>query len=327
MDTGTHLVMGLGLAGLSTIDPVVASDPSLAAAVFAGTVLGSQAPDLDTVLRIRGNAAYIRNHRGLSHSIPAVAIWIAAITGLLYLFIPNHSLLHLGLWVALAVCIHIFSDLFNTYGTQAFRPISERWVAWNIIHIFDPTIFLSHTIALFLWSVHAAPPQFIFPVLYGLLILYYLWRTVIHHKLESRLHLHDEHYENGQRYLLIPTVNLFVWNIVKITGANQYMLGEWRKGNIRWIDHIQCSEHPAVAVSRNHPDIASFLYYSSYACAEVVQHAWGFEVRWADVRYRHRKQYPFVAVLLVDHEMTPLDSYVGWLSDSRVRKRLRLQEN
>ena len=80
MDTGTHLVFGLGLAGLAMTDPVVASNPPLFGAVLAGTIIGSQAPDLDGLLRLKSNALYIRNHRGISHSLPAVLIWTVLIT-------------------------------------------------------------------------------------------------------------------------------------------------------------------------------------------------------------------------------------------------------
>src|SRR5699024_9464630 len=70
MDTGTHVVMGVALGGLATLDPVVSNDPTLFTAVMAGTLIGSQAPDFDTVLKLKDNAAYIRPHRGMSHSIP-----------------------------------------------------------------------------------------------------------------------------------------------------------------------------------------------------------------------------------------------------------------
>lgn len=63
MDTATHFVMGLGLAGLSFVDPLVASNGTLAGAVMVATVLASQAPDADTALRLKDNAVYIRNHR------------------------------------------------------------------------------------------------------------------------------------------------------------------------------------------------------------------------------------------------------------------------
>jgi inner membrane protein len=316
-------VVGLGLAGLAYIDPVVAADPTVATAVLIGTVLGSQAPDSDGILRFKSNAAYIRNHRGASHSLPAIGLWTLLITALLHMFFTGLPIVHVGMWVLIAVCVHVFSDLFNTYGTQAGRPITEKWISWNIIHIFDPVIFSSHLVAIFLWSVHLANPRFIFPVLYSLLILYYIWRSLTHYVLESGLYRKDPEYEPGEKYILIPTVNLYVWNIVKRKNDGQFRLGELRNGQLRWVDVVGCHNHPAIEASKDHPDIEAFLYYSTYACAEVKKHSWGFEVRWADVRYRHRKQYPFVAVLLMDRDYQPIDSYVGWVSESRLEKKLR----
>lgn len=324
MDTGTHLVIGLGLAGLAHVDPIVASDPLVATAVMVGTVLGSQAPDSDTLLRLRGNAIYIKNHRGLSHSLPALLIWTALITGLLSLFLSGTALLHAGLWVFGAVCFHVFTDLFNTYGTQAFRPITEKWISWNIIHIFDPFIFVSHLAAIFLWVIRIGRPEIIFPILYGVIGLYYIWRSVTHYKLEKGLAVQDPHFAEGDTYFLIPTVQLTFWNVVKRKSDDSYRLGELKNNELRWIDQVACSTHPAVDASRAHPSIQSFLYFSSFACAEVRDFEWGYEVRWADVRYRHRKQYPFIAVLRMNRNYEPIDSYVGWKSESNLNKKLRV---
>lgn len=75
---------------------------------------------------------------------------------------------------------------------------------------------------------------------------------------------------------------------------------------------------------QKHEDIQALLYFSSFTCAEVKEHRWGYEVRWADVRYRHRKQYPFVGVIHMDHNFKTLDSYVGWVNDTRLEKKLRV---
>src|SRR5690606_13085996 len=79
MDTGTHFAMGIGLFGLAHLDPAVTAHPVTAQAVLLGTVLGSQAPDFDGLFRFKGGAAYIRNHRGFSHSIPMIFVWTAFI--------------------------------------------------------------------------------------------------------------------------------------------------------------------------------------------------------------------------------------------------------
>ncbi|RKJ36732.1 metal-dependent hydrolase, partial [Butyricicoccus sp. 1XD8-22] len=118
MDSGTHLVMGVALGGLALVDPVVANNSMTFGAVMAGTLLGSQAPDIDTVLKLRNNAVYIRHHRGITHSIPAVILWPLAITGLLSLIVPDANAFHIWLWTFLAVFLHVFVDIFNAYGTQ-----------------------------------------------------------------------------------------------------------------------------------------------------------------------------------------------------------------
>ena len=123
MDTGTHIVMGLALGGLATLDPVVAENSATATSVLIAVIIGSQAPDIDTVLKLKNNAVYIRNHRGITHSIPAVLLWPLIITGSVYAFFPGANLLHLWLWTFLAVFLHVFVDIFNAYGTQALKTL------------------------------------------------------------------------------------------------------------------------------------------------------------------------------------------------------------
>jgi len=325
MDTGTHLIMGIGLGGLAAIDPVVAANPAIHTAVLLGTVIGSQAPDLDGLLRLKGNAIYIRNHRGISHSLPAIAIWTALITGLLQLFYRGSlPWLHIGGWVLLAVCVHVFTDLFNTYGTQAMRPFTDKWISWNIIHIFDPIIFTTHVIAILLWAGGFVNPASIFPLMYLFLAIYFVWRTVTSRSTLQRMKTLDTEYHEGDVYIVIPTISLTIWNVVKQVKNGGFAIGNLRNNNLVWIDYVECSDHPAVAKSKNDPAIRSFLYFTSFACADVREHTWGYEVRWCDVRYRHRKQYPFVGVLLMNKKDETIGSYVGWLSDERLLKRLRM---
>src|SRR5690625_247512 len=157
MDTGTHVVMGVALGGLATIDPVVANDPTLMNAVLVGTIVGSQAPDFDTILKLRNNATYIRNHRGLTHSIPAVIFWGILIASIIYLFVPTVPFSHLWLWSFIALIIHVLVDVFKAYGTQALRPFSRKWIAFGFISTFDPYIFFLHIGGITAWLLGANP--------------------------------------------------------------------------------------------------------------------------------------------------------------------------
>src|SRR5690625_3530101 len=131
MDTGTHIVMGVAIGGLATLDPVVANGPTLFNAVFIGAIIGSQAPDFDTILKLKNDAIYIRHHLGFTHSIPAMIIWGILIASIIYMFVPQVDFLHLWAWTFVAVILHVLVDVFNAYGTQVLRPFSNRWVAYG----------------------------------------------------------------------------------------------------------------------------------------------------------------------------------------------------
>ena len=117
-------------------------------AVFAGVVIGSLIPDVDTVLKLRNNAVYIRHHRGITHSIPAVLLWPLILQYCYRLLFPDANFIHLWAWTFLAVFLHVFVDIFNSYGTQALRPFSNKWVAIGVINTFDPIIFVLHVLAI-----------------------------------------------------------------------------------------------------------------------------------------------------------------------------------
>ncbi|NGM84759.1 metal-dependent hydrolase [Paenibacillus sp. 7124] len=328
MDTATHFVMGFGLAGLSFVDPAVSSQPMLAGAVMLATVIGSQAPDADTALRLKSNAVYIRNHRGITHSLPFLLLWPGLITMVLSpIFGLNdaRSVGHLALWSFIAVAIHVFSDLFNTYGTQAARPITERWIAWNIIHIFDPFIFGTHVAAIALWVTGLIPPAPLFVTLYIIIVLYYIWRIVAHARITRSIKLKDIKHDPSDKYIVIPTIKPRRWNVVKAKKEGDYYVGQLNYGRLEWFKHAVNSRHPAVEHSKSHPDIQAFLYFTSYAVAEVEELSSGYIVRWGDVRYLHRKQFPFVAVLVMDHQYHPLQTYVGWLSSEKLDERFAIE--
>ncbi|WP_046215856.1 metal-dependent hydrolase [Paenibacillus wulumuqiensis] len=328
MDTATHFAMGFGLAGLAYVDPVVASDPRLAIAVMVATIIGSQAPDSDTILRLKDNATYVRNHRGITHSLPFMALWIALISGFTSLLLHQEGFWHILLWTAVAVGLHVFTDLFNTYGTQAVRPFSETWISWNIINIFDPFIFGTHIIALLLWLTGLVAPAPLFVTLYAVIAVYYVWRTLTHWYLTRKVEQMD--IEDGRspepdgHYVLIPTISLRRWHVVHAKKDGSYRIGWYSPDKLIWIDSIQSMSHPAIEASRNHRDIRALLYFSSYTVSEVEKTSNGYIVRWADVRYRHRRQYPFVAVVVMDENFNAIDSYVGWLSPDKMNDRISL---
>lgn len=324
LDSGTHFVMGIALGGLALADPVVASHPVTFAAVMAGTIIGSQAPDVDTVLKLRNNAVYIRHHRGITHSIPAVLLWPLLISGVLALLLPDANLFHLWLWTQLAVFLHVFVDIFNAYGTQALRPFSKKWVALGVINTFDPFIFGIHCIGILLWAF-GADPVITFSIMYIIIIGYYFVRFGVQKAIKTAVHneLQDEEY-----VIVAPTMRFFHWKIAAKSKTHYYVGRAYRR-TINIYDKFEIEPIPKtklVETALKDVNLDAFLSFSPLHRWEISEIENGLtELRLIDLRYRSNDRYPFVAVAHLNDELQIVNSYTGWIfTEEKLQKRLQI---
>ncbi|ALS79357.1 metal-dependent hydrolase [Planococcus kocurii] len=326
MDTGTHIVMGIALGGLAMADPVVASHPVTMTAVISGVIIGSLAPDVDTVLKLRDNAVYIRHHRGATHSIPAVLLWPLLIAGAISLIFPEANLLHLWLWSFLAVFIHVFVDIFNSYGTQALRPISNRWIALGVINTFDPIIFGAHVLALTIWAF-GADPVWTISILYITLFFYYLARFALQAAIKKAV---LNTIPGASAVFVAPTMRFFHWRIAADTERHHYV-GRAYGRTINIYDKFMKKEMPEnnlIQAAMKDKNIAAFISFSPLYRWEINEYGDIFEVRLIDLRYRSNDYYPFVAVAHLDKECKIINSYTGWIfSEDKLRKKLDFSHN
>ncbi|HET7628751.1 MAG TPA: metal-dependent hydrolase [Bacillales bacterium] len=324
MDTGTHVVMGVGLGGLAMLDPVVAHSPAAEQTVFAATLIGSLAPDFDTIFKLKDNAVYIKQHRGFSHSLPALLIWSLLIWGTLVLFNPVPSELHLWLWSLAAVCLHVFVDLFNAYGTQALRPFSRRWIAFGIINIFDPAIFFLHAAGIAFWALGLFPPGPTFLAVYTVLFFYYFWRYFAYKQVQERVisQVPDAEYVN-----LSPTIRWTQWHASAKTPDAFYVLQVSRNEAVT-LDRFKpkpFSEIPKQVLEDE--NVRAFLNFSPIYIWDETEYPDLREIRLVDLRYRNRAgHYPFVAIALLDEQDHVVSSFTGWVhSERKLQKKLELQ--
>ncbi|KAB8125625.1 metal-dependent hydrolase [Gracilibacillus oryzae] len=322
MDTATHITMGIAIGGFATLDPVVQQDPTLFTAVMVGAIVGSHAPDFDTVLKLRNNAAYLRNHRGITHSLPAVAFWGIAISSVIYLFVPEVNFLHLWLWTFLAVIFHVFVDIFNAYGTQAYRPFTRKWVAYGFISTFDPYIFSIHIIGIIAWML-GANPGFTWPIIYFIILLYYIKRYLDKREIVKYIH---QNFENVKRVTTSPTTKQNIWRIAIITDDHFYV-GRVEDGHIKVDDQFEKVPVPAneiFSVAKTDKNISAFLSFSP-----IYRWEWNIyddfsEIRFYDLRYRNEGHYPFVAVVQIDDNLRIMNSYTGWVfSEEKLQNKLK----
>ncbi|SHN28571.1 metal-dependent hydrolase [Gracilibacillus kekensis] len=326
MDTGTHIAMGVALGGFATLDPVVQQDPTLFTAVIVGTIIGSHSPDFDTVLKLRNNAVYIRHHRGITHSIPAVIFWGILISSIIYLFVPEVNFLHLWLWTFLAVILHVVVDIPNAYGTQAYRPFTRKWIAHGFISTFDPYIFSLHMIGIIAWIL-GATPGFTWIMIYFIIVLYYIKRYIDKREIVKIIH---EHFEQVEQIATSPTTKQNSWRVAFNTDQHHFV-GRVEDGHVEIDDkfhRLPEPENSLFELARTDKNISAFLSFSPIYRWEINMFDDFSEIRFIDLRYRSDGHYPFVAVVQIDDNMRIMNSYTGWVfSEEKLQNKLNMDSN
>jgi inner membrane protein len=323
LDTATHVVMGFAIGGLAMLDPVVAEHTTTAHSVLLATVIGSQVPDVDTVLKLRNNAVYIRHHRGATHSIPAVILWPLLITAIIFPFFSGTNLFHLWMWCFIAVFLHVFVDIFNSYGTQALRPFSSRWVALGVINTFDSIIFGIHIIGLLFWTF-GANPGYTFLIMYFIIFLYYVLRFQVQHAVRTSV---KRLIPDSEEIIIAPTLRFFQWRIAAMTKKHFYVARAYGR-SITVLDkfkRVPVPHTPVIEKAKEDKNLAAFLHFSPVYRWETEEYDDIIEVRFIDLRYRSNGHYPFVAVVQLDYELNIVGSYTGWIfSEKKLRKKLEI---
>ncbi|WP_332238457.1 metal-dependent hydrolase [Sporolactobacillus sp. KGMB 08714] len=327
MDTATHVVMGFGLAGLATLDPAVAADPLTFHAVMLGAVAGSVIPDIDTVLKLKNNAAYIRNHRGRTHSLPAVALWPFIIAACLLPLFPGADVDAFLFWTLLAVSLHVFVDIFNAYGTQAARPIKEKWIALGIINIFDPFIFSLHLMGFAIWQATGYPGE-TFATIYAVLAGYYILRTLQHRRTVRFI----RHRLPGLKNIyLSPTLRWSHYHVAA-ESADRFYVGKTDGRKLKLIDTFERrpidADNEIIQSAMCDKNVRAFLSFSPIYRWEIREQNGRFVMQFVDLRYFAKGMYPFTATVWVNKNLVVESSYTGWVySEKKLRKKLVLAQS
>lgn len=327
MDTATHLVMGITLGGLATLDPVIAQSDFGPQAVMFATIVGSNIPDIDTVLKLRNNAKYIRNHRGITHSIPAVLLWSFTVSGAAFALFSSVPYFHLFIWSFVAVFLHVFVDIFNAYGTQALRPFTRKWVALGVINTFDAVIFLIHAFGAILIITADGSKGLTGIAAYALTLMYYIGRFMMKTNIESIVR---KRFKNVEQVLISPTYRFYHYHLAIVTDQHYYVARFYR-GSIMVHDkfeRVPLPDNEIIQAAQQDVNISAFLSFSPVYRWDIFDYTDHYEVRFIDLRYRSKDYYPFVAIVQLDKDLQIVSSYTGWIfSEEKLRKKLELIPN
>lgn len=214
MDPVTHGLVGLTVASFSGT-PISLTNP-----VYIGTLLGSLSPDFDFVLQAKGDLCYLRQHRGVSHSIPS-SISLAGIIALpLYFIFPETSLWNLFIWTWLGALSHCVIDIFNSYGGELLWPFYRKKISINLFNIFDPYLFVILSAIIYF--------QQSLPVLRNLALfigLIYLSFRYLARRKVWRL-LNKKHKHHAKRILVMPALKgSWTWDVF-VESKNCFIIGQ-----------------------------------------------------------------------------------------------------
>ncbi|VBB06796.1 Hypothetical protein LUCI_2032 [Lucifera butyrica] len=214
MDTMAHALIGFAIAGLS------GHQPSLSDPVYIATALGAQAPDFDIIAQVRGNLAYLRQHRSFSHSVPGIVLWSVLISVGIYLIMPHANYIQLFGWSLAGSFSHIITDYFNTHGAALFWPFKRERKSFPLLKVFDPLLLLMMS-GTFLFHL---PVKQIAGFILSILFMYTGLRYVL--RVNITRHLLSSFNHSVDRIWVMPSLKrVFYWDFV-IETKTDFIVGE-----------------------------------------------------------------------------------------------------
>ncbi|WP_233096195.1 metal-dependent hydrolase [Alicyclobacillus sp. SO9] len=291
----THGLWGLGIYGTWIALAGSEVHTSVAAGVCIAAIVGSEAPDFDYAVRLaRGPVSYLRQHRALSHSVPAWFIWPLMIALILSIWWPRQF----GVFYLVAfagVVIHVGLDVLTAYGTQALWPFSKRRWALDALFIVDAVMVVSGFLGWILVLTHvwsAARSVFFF----GSLVLVYLavrsiQAALVHEKVRKQ-------FPSNWAVSTIPGPLPWWWSFVaeserELMGGKVSFSGELsREIHWRWKDRDEKALLFAVRFTR----VGSVFHWFArhLVWAQTVEDG-QIRISLADATFRFRKTLPFAA--------------------------------
>lgn len=226
MDPFTHGLVGLVL-GLMQGGPL-----SLTNGMMTASLAGSLLPDLDIIFQLRGDYAYLKQHRGYSHSIPSALLSSGAGALILRFFYPDQQFVLLLCALLLGFFSHLFLDLLNSYGVKILWPFSSKKYTWNLLPLIDPMIILICILSIILH--HTGSKSYTVLPVFG---IYFVVRWIMRQWAGRLVRNTLRKLENLQSISLLPSgrISFFHWDFIALT-AEKKIVGTvnliWRKHQI-----------------------------------------------------------------------------------------------
>jgi len=186
--------------------------------VLFGALMG-MAPDLDIFMYPLAKRFKWLSHRGASHSLILVLIYVPTSAGVASWFWGG-SIILLSIMGIIAAYFHILMDLITNYGIAMLYPLRKRFYKLDIERAINPYI-LVYSLIVFSYISYLRSPNYgtftyyvdIIPIgrfFLGIFLVYLVARGLI------KFNLSRKYKRKGERLSVLPTSSLFKWDLVRM---------------------------------------------------------------------------------------------------------------
>jgi inner membrane protein len=111
-------------------------------------LLAANAPDIDAVTLLGGQAMYLHYHRHLTHALAMIPV-MAVLPLLVVRLFARKPFQWKGAYLAsvIGVATHPLLDALNVYGVRWWLPFSGTWVRWDLASLIDIWIWAALLVA------------------------------------------------------------------------------------------------------------------------------------------------------------------------------------
>lgn len=331
MDSSSHVCMGaatgLFIAGVASTHNIEINTSALIIFSIAANVL----PDIDVVLKLKSNATYINNHRGVTHSVVFAILWVILLSGIALLKSPENYMYYV-IVAAFGICAHIFTDLLNGYGVQLLWPFRKKWIALGITYTFDAVFLISHIVTLIIMYLFSLKATVVIPILYSFIALYILVEFILHYRLRKLLILK---YGKYKRLILQSKSRPLQWKYVYETTDKNFYMGIINNHDIiqlRYEKRLETIPYDIEQILLKDKAVNAFINFTPIYNYHIKHRANGtMEIKYYDLRYlmvrKGRQMYQLNCLVRINNGKV-LKSYVGFvINEETAHKKLAKIKN
>lgn len=298
MDPITHGTIGLALSAFS------GQAVSLTNPIAIGCALGAMIPDIDGVIRIFSNdMVYLKHHRGITHSVPALALLAAAVTGGLFFVFPQMPILSVLLWTFIGALSHTLFDILNSYGAMLFMKKRKA----SLLTLYDPVISLMAGY-LILVPRQGITSHVVITLLFGLYLGFRYFMRCQAHSILMDIYAHGYAVE---RIDVLPSLTAFYkWDYI-VTSRSHQIVGKFNQVTGKNSVLRKLRVQPEFVKLFNQTKAGDYFNaFSPNLHIHTEQHKDRIVLRATDIRYFMRNRFMHHATVILDKNHKVLESHI-----------------